>query len=78
MRLFSGISQHVIEAEKKDDFCRAIIDKIAECSFDSVFEQKYDFFAQIFEYLIKDYNKDFGKYAEYYTASLQKSWCLTV
>lgn len=39
MRLFSGISQHVIEAEKKDDFCRAIIDKIAECSFDSVFEQ---------------------------------------
>jgi type I restriction enzyme M protein len=36
MRLFSGISQHVIEAEKKDDFCRAIIDKIAECSFDSV------------------------------------------
>ena len=40
---------------------------IAECSFDSVFEQKYDFFAQIFEYLIKDYNKDFGKYAEYYT-----------
>lgn len=57
----------MIEAEKKDDFCRAIIDKIAECSFDSVFEQKYDFFAQIFEYLIKDYNKDFGKYAEYYT-----------
>lgn len=67
MRLFSGISQHVIEVEKKADFCRAIIDKIAECSFESVFEQKYDFFAQIFEYLIKDYNKDFGKYAEYYT-----------
>lgn len=67
MSLFSGISQHVIEYEKKDDFCSAIIDKIATCSFESVFEQKYDFFAQIFEYLIKDYNKDFGKYAEYYT-----------
>lgn len=67
MSLFNGISQHVIEEEKKDDFCSAIIDKIAECSFESVFEQKYDFFAQIFEYLIKDYNKDFGKYAEYYT-----------
>lgn len=52
---------------KKDSFCRAIIDKLANCSFDSVFEQKYDFFATIFEYLIKDYNKDFGKYAEYYT-----------
>lgn len=67
MSLFNGVSQHVIEIEKKDRFCCAIIDKIAECSFESVFEQKYDFFAQIFEYLIKDYNKDFGKYAEYYT-----------
>ena len=65
--LFNGISQHVIEVEKKDSFCSAIIDKIAGHSFESVFEQKYDFFAQIFEYLIKDYNKDFGKYAEYYT-----------
>ena len=67
MSLFNVVSQHVIEIEKKDGFCCAIIDKIAECSFESVFEQKYDFFAQIFEYLIKDYNKDFGKYAEYYT-----------
>ena len=67
MSLFNGISQYVIEDEEKDGFCSAIIDKIANCSFESVFEQKYDFFAQIFEYLIKDYNKDFGKYAEYYT-----------
>ena len=28
------------------------------------------FFAQIFEYLIKDNNKDFGKYAEYYTPNV--------
>lgn len=68
MNLFSGISQHVLEEEKRDDFCRAIIDKIGGGrSFEEVFTQKYDFFAQIFEYLIKDYNKDFGKYAEYYT-----------
>jgi type I restriction enzyme M protein len=40
---------------------------LAGCSFERVFNQKYDFFATIFEYLIKDYNKDFGKYAEYYT-----------
>ena len=44
MRLFSGISQHVIEVEQKDGFCRAIIDKIANDSFHSVFEQKYDSF----------------------------------
>ena len=67
IRLFDAISQYVIEREKKDSFCRAIIDKLANCSFDSVFDQKYDFFAAIFEYLVKDYNKDFGKYAEYYT-----------
>ncbi|MFO1473845.1 MAG: hypothetical protein U1F20_04695 [Lysobacterales bacterium] len=31
-----------------------------------MFEQKYDFWAALFEYLIKDYNKDNGgKYAEY-------------
>lgn len=67
IRLFDAISQYVVEEEKKDKFCRAIIDKLANFSFDKVFSQKYDFFADIFEYLIKDYNKDFGKYAEYYT-----------
>lgn len=65
--LFDKLSQYVIEEEKKDGFCRAIIAKLAGCSFDSVFEQKYDFFSQIFEYLISDYNKDSGKYGEYYT-----------
>ena len=65
IRLFEPISQYVIESAKKPLFCRAIINKLVEFSFAEVFEQKYDFFAQIFEYLIKDYNKDFGKYAEY-------------
>ena len=67
IRLFDPISQYVIESAKKPLFCRAIINKLVEFSVADVFEQKYDFFAQIFEYLIKDYNKDFGKYAEYYT-----------
>lgn len=67
IRLFDPISKYVIESAKKPLFCRAIINKLVEFSFADVFEQKYDFFAQIFEYLIKDYNKDFGKYAEYYT-----------
>ncbi len=67
IRLFDPISQYVIEGAKKPLFCRAIINKLVEFSFEDVFQQKYDFFAQIFEYLIKDYNKDFGKYAEYYT-----------
>lgn len=67
IKLFEPISQYVIESAKKPLFCRAIINKLVEFNFAEVFEQKYDFFAQIFEYLIRDYNKDSGKYAEYYT-----------
>ena len=67
IKLFEPISQYIIESAKKPLFCRALINKLVEFNFAEVFEQKYDFFAQIFEYLVKDYNKDSGKYAEYYT-----------
>ncbi len=67
IRLFDALSVYVTERNKRADFCRAMIDKIVDFSFEEAFAQKYDFFAAIFEYLIKDYNKDFGKYAEYYT-----------
>ena len=67
IRLFEPLSQFVTDVDKRSAFCRALINKMMEFSFEPVFAQKYDFFAAIFEYLIKDYNKDFGKYAEYYT-----------
>ena len=67
IKLFDPLSSYVIEVEKRDAFCKAMIGKLVNASFSGVFEQKYDFFADIFEYLIKDYNKDSGKYAEYYT-----------
>ena len=67
IRLFDALSVYVTERGKRADFCRTIIDKIVDFSFEDAFSQKYDFFAAVFEYLIKDYNKDFGKYAEYYT-----------
>ena len=67
IKLFEPISQHITESAKKPRFCRAIINKLVEFNFSEVFAQSYDFFSQIFEYLIKDYNKDFGKYGEYYT-----------
>lgn len=65
--LFETLSNYVVQTEKRDSFCSAVIDKLAGTNFEAMFGQKYDFFADIFEYLIKDYNKDFGKYAEYYT-----------
>jgi len=68
VRLFGGISKYVTEESKRDGFCKAIINKLFNCNFGEIFDEKYDFFAVIFEYLIKDYNKDGGgKYAEYYT-----------
>ena len=66
--LFDRISEFVIDDSKRDDFIKAIINKIVEFSFEHIFKEKYDFYATIFEYLIKDYNSDSGgKYAEYYT-----------
>lgn len=67
--LFDRLSDYVTgSADKKDGFVRALFNKLAGVSFERLFEQKYDFWAALFEYLIKDYNKDNGgKYAEYYT-----------
>ena len=64
--LFENISKYV--TDEKDAFCRALINKITTFSFEHIFTQKFDFFATIFEYLIKDYNiNSGGQYAEYFT-----------
>ena len=66
--LFERISQYITDEGRRDDFCRALISKLAGFSFEAIFAQKFDFFATIFEYLIKYYNSNSGgKYAEYYT-----------
>ncbi|MFU5371462.1 HsdM family class I SAM-dependent methyltransferase [Pseudomonas aeruginosa] len=66
--LFDRVSEYISDPSKRDNFCRALINKLVEFSFERIFTQKYDFYAALFEYLIKDYNKDSGgKYAEYYT-----------
>jgi type I restriction enzyme M protein len=68
IRLFDELSNFISDSSKRDDFCRALINPLVNFSFEKIFNQKFDFFATIFEYLIKDYNKDGGgKYAEYYT-----------
>ncbi|ENM3886363.1 SAM-dependent DNA methyltransferase [Vibrio cholerae] len=67
VQLFTRISENVT-VSKRDAFCKAIINKLIEFSFERIFNQKFDFYATIFEYLIKDYNSNSGgKYAEYYT-----------
>ncbi len=62
------LSNYITDSSKRDNFCKAIINQLVNFSFEKIFSQKFDFFATIFEYLIKDYNKDGGgKYAEYFS-----------
>lgn len=66
--LFDELSQYISDSSRRDEFCRALINPLVNFSFEEIFSQKFDFFSTLFEYLIKDYNKDGGgKYAEYYT-----------
>lgn len=66
--LFDELSNYITDSSQRDNFCKALINQLVNFSFEKIFNQKFDFFSTIFEYLIKDYNKDGGgKYAEYYT-----------
>lgn len=66
--LFDELSNYITDSSQRDNFCKAIVNQLVNFSFEAIFSQKFDFFSTIFEYLIKDYNKDGGgKYAEYYT-----------
>jgi len=66
--LFEPLTQFVTDAAQRAPFARALVDKLVYFSFEEAFAEHYDFFAAIFEYMIKDYNTSGGgKYAEYYT-----------
>ncbi|MCT4615203.1 MAG: type I restriction-modification system subunit M [Marinifilaceae bacterium] len=68
VRLFERITEFIKDESKRDAFAKAIVNKIVSVNFEHIFTQKYDFYATIFEYLIKDYNSNSGgKYAEYFT-----------
>lgn len=66
--LFEKLTIYVTDDAQRAPFARALVDKLVNFSFEEAFDKHYDFFAAIFEYLIKDYNTaGGGKYAEYYT-----------
>lgn len=72
IRLFeeSLIGENRLDKSKKMNMAKGIINALAEAkfNFDEIFSAGFDFFSTLFEYMIKDYNKDGGgKYAEYYT-----------
>lgn len=70
LTIFEEITRYIPDTTQRDQFAISLMRYIAnpDTNFEPIFSQKYDFFSTMFEYLIKDYNKDGGgKYAEYYT-----------
>lgn len=68
--IFEKITQYIPDDTQRDEFAISLMRYVADpnINFEAMFAMKYDFFSTMFEYLIKDYNKDGGgKYAEYYT-----------
>ncbi len=66
--LFEKLTNYVTDDAQRANFARALIDKLVNFSFEQTFAENYDFFAGIFEFLLKDYNSNGGGvYAEYYT-----------
>ena len=64
--LFNSVS----DSSKRNSLARAAINLLAneKLDFSMAFDQGFDFFSTIFEYMIKDYNANGGGvYAEYYT-----------
>lgn len=68
VNIFSSITTYITDTQKRDDFAKSLMRNVASFNFENVFDEKYDFFSGIFEYLLKGFNNaGGGKYAEYYT-----------
>ena len=66
--LFTRVTENV-ESSKRNNFAKNIFGIISQERFDfgDAFQDNFDFYSRIFEYLIKDYNVASGVYAEYFT-----------
>ena len=66
--LFEAVTTNV-EDSTKNNFAQALFSTIStqRLDFSQAFEDNFDFYSRIFEYLIKDYNVASGTYAEYFT-----------
>lgn len=65
--LFEPMSYYIRDEDKEHELAVRSINILVKYKFDKIFNEGWDFFSKIFEFLIKDYNKDSGKYAEYFT-----------
>lgn len=67
--LFEPLSAYLRDEDKELELAKRAINILAndKYKFKGIYDGGFDYFSSVFEYLIKDYNKDSGKYAEYFT-----------
>lgn len=65
--LFEPLSVYIRDDGKELELAKRAINILAKYKFTNIYDGGFDYFSTVFEYLIKDYNKDSGKYAEYFT-----------
>lgn len=65
--LFEPLASYIRDEDKEVELAKKSINILKRYKFESIYQNGWDYFSSIFEYLIKDYNKDSGKYAEYFT-----------
>ncbi|MGV3115912.1 HsdM family class I SAM-dependent methyltransferase [Clostridium baratii] len=67
--LFEPLSAYIRDEDKEAELAKRAINILAndKYQFKGIYDGGFDYFSSVFEYLIKDYNKDSGKYAEYFT-----------
>lgn len=65
--LFKSLSKLINDEAKVHELSKRAVNILNDYQFDNIFNGGFDFFAGVFEYLIKDYNKDSGVYGEYFT-----------
>lgn len=67
--LFESLSAYLRDEDKELELAKRAINILAndKYKFKGIYDGGFDYFSSVFEYLIKDYNKDSGKYAEYFT-----------
>lgn len=65
--LFEPLSVYIRDEGKELELAKRAINILAKYEFKDIYNGGFDYFSSVFEYLIKDYNKDSGKYAEYFT-----------
>ncbi len=65
--LFEPLSVYLRDEDKELELAKRAINILYKYKFSNIFDGGFDYFSTIFQYLLKDYNKDSGKYAEYFT-----------